>query len=122
MTTLELDDIQGLIARGYPDLSAARYTLLRIDDSGKAGPWLARLADEVTPAPAHPADWALNIALTAEALTRLGLGDQPMQLFSNEFRTGMTTPHRQRTLGDTGDNAPERWLWGGPTTPTVHVL
>src|SRR3954453_5778019 len=34
----------------------------------------------------------------------------------------MTTPHRQRTLGDVGDNAPDRWLWGGPHTPTVHVV
>src|SRR5438093_12154739 len=42
--------------------------------------------------------------------------------FSNEFTAGMTTPHRRRTLGDVGDSAPESWLWGGPSTPSIDVL
>ena len=29
----------------------------------------------------------------------------------------MTTPHRRRILGDVGENAPERWDWGGPAAP-----
>ena len=29
--------------------------------------------------------------------------------------SGMTTPHRPRILGDIGENAPERWDWGGPS-------
>ena len=34
----------------------------------------------------------------------------------------MTTPHRTRILGDLGENAPERWDWGGPAAPVDAVL
>jgi len=51
---LDLDDIQGLIARGYPDLTAARYVLLQIDDAASACRWLGGLADQVTPGPEEP--------------------------------------------------------------------
>ena len=40
MPELELDDIQGLIARGYPDLKAATYVLVQIDDAARARQWL----------------------------------------------------------------------------------
>ena len=42
MPELERDDMQGLIARGYPALKAANYILLQIDDSARAGTWLER--------------------------------------------------------------------------------
>jgi Dyp-type peroxidase family len=119
---LDLDDIQGLIARGYPDLNAARYVLLQIDDAATARGWLGALADQVTPGPAKPADTALNVAVTAGGLKKLGLADSVMAGFSNEFTAGMGTPHRRRILGDVGANAPEAWLWGGPTTPSVDLL
>ena len=67
MPDLELDDIQGLIARAYPDLNAARYVLLQIGDVASARRWLAGIASQITPAPARPADVALNLALTAAA-------------------------------------------------------
>jgi Dyp-type peroxidase family len=119
---LDLDDIQGLIARGYPALNSARYELLQIDDASAARAWLAKLADQVTPGTARPADTALNVAITANGLTKLGLPEPALSQFSNEFTTGMITPHRRRILGDTGPNAPEAWLWGGPSTPSVDLL
>ena len=122
MPDLELDDIQGLIARGYPDLKAASYVLLQIDDAVRAKPWLANLATQVTPGPAKPTDTALNVAVTVSGLRKLGLAEDVLDQFSNEFSAGMITPHRRRTLGDVGDNAPERWLWGGPNTPTPDLL
>ncbi|HEX8969354.1 MAG TPA: Dyp-type peroxidase [Chloroflexota bacterium] len=122
MPDLELDDIQGLIARGYPDLKAASYVLLHIDDASLARPWLRGLADQVTAAPARPSDSALNVALTSAALPKLGLPAETLSLFSNEFIAGMTTPHRRRMLGDLGPSAPENWLWGGPSTPAADVL
>ena len=82
MADLELNDIQGLIARGYADLRAATYVLLQIDDASAARGWLSGLADEITPAPAHPTDSALNIALTASGLTKLGVPAQAMTGFS----------------------------------------
>jgi Dyp-type peroxidase family len=122
MADLELNDIQGLVARGYADLKSACYVLLRIDDPALARTWLGDLANTVTPAPARPADAALNVALTASGLRALGLPEQTLAQFSNEFRTGMSTAHRQRTLGDLGPSAPREWLWGGPTTPAPDVL
>jgi Dyp-type peroxidase family len=122
VSALELDDIQGLIARAYPDLVAARYVLLQIGDAASARRWLGGLADQITPAPARPADVALNFALTASGVKKLGLPSAAMEQFSNEFIAGMTTPHRRRNFGDVGANAPEQWLWGGPNTPSVDAL
>ena len=122
MPDLELDDIQGLIARGYPNLKAASYVLLQIDDAAQVKTWLSSLANQVTPAPAKPDDMALNVAFTVNGLRKLGLAEDALGQFSNEFSAGMITPHRRRTLGDVGDNAPEQWLWGGPNTPSPDLL
>ena len=122
MTDVELDDIQGLVARGYADLKVARYILLRIDDPASARSWLRDQLQAVSPAPLRPTDSALNIALSADGLARLGLDQHILDQFSNEFTAGMTTPHRQRMFGDLGASAPEMWRWGGPSTPTPHML
>ena len=50
VATLELDDIQGLVARGYGTLRAAVFVLLRIDDPAAARAWLGALAGEVATA------------------------------------------------------------------------
>jgi hypothetical protein len=117
MTDLERADIQGLVARGYPELDAATYVLLRVDDAASARAWLASIVEQVTPAPAHPADNALNVAFTADGLRKVGLSEEILQQFSNEFTAGMTTPHRQRMFGDVGPSAPDTWVWGGGGAP-----
>jgi Dyp-type peroxidase family len=123
MADLDLDNIQGLIARGYADLKAASYLLLEIVEPMATRSWLDDLASsQVTPAPAHPTSTALNIAFTASGLAKLGLSTETLVQFSNEFTSGMTTPHRRRTLGDVGSSAPEAWLWGGPHTATPDAL
>ncbi|HEV7663090.1 MAG TPA: Dyp-type peroxidase [Chloroflexota bacterium] len=122
MADLELQDMQGFIARGYAELKAASYVLLQITSASSARAWLATLATSITAASARPSDSALNVAFTVTGLRKLGLADQTLAQFSNEFRTGMTTPHRRRTLGDVGPSAPEEWLWGGPGTPPPDVL
>jgi Dyp-type peroxidase family len=122
MTEIELDDIQGLVARGYADLNSATYVLLRVDTAEAGRAWLRTLLDQVTPAPAHPQDSALNVAFTAAGLSALGLQDDVLAQFSNQFTAGMTTSHRRRMFGDLGPSAPETWLWGGPATPEPHIL
>ena len=119
---LDLDDIQGLIARGYAELKAATYVLLQVDDAAAARSWLSDLADQVTPASTHPADAALNVAFTAAGLRKLGLADNILNQFSNELTAGMNTPHRRRMFGDLGPSAPENWRWGGPSTPAPDLL
>ena len=124
MPDLELDDVQGLIARGYGELKAASYVLLRVVDPGSARGWLASLVGDrqVTPANVRGSPTALNVAFSAPGLAALGLPADALAAFPSELRTGMTTAHRRRMLGDVDESAPERWLWGGPSTPTVDLL
>ncbi len=119
---LDLADLQGIIARGYGDLRAACFVLLEIVDPAAARVWLGRTADAVTPGDARPENTGLNVAFTPSGLQKLGLAPDTLAMFSVEFATGMTTPHRQRILGDVEESAPEYWDWGGPNTRPVDVL
>lgn len=122
MTALDLDDIQGLVARGYGQLRAARYALLHIDDRDAARRWLGGIAARVTPAGTRPGDSALHVAITASGLAALGMPAETLAGFSDELVGGMTTPHRRRILGDVEESAPEQWAWGGPSTAGVDLL
>ena len=117
---LDLHDIQGLVARGYGNLAAARFLLLSIGDAAAARRWLGSLA--LARGDERPEETAVNLALTSSGLERLGLDGATLAMFSNEFVAGMTTSHRRRILGDTGSDAPEAWIWGGPEGPPIHAL
>ena len=122
LSILELDDIQGIIRRGYGDMYHANFLLLEITDAEPAKRWLAGLDGTITDGENKPPDDRLNIAFTYAGLDQLGLENAVLDSFSREFREGMTTGHRQRILGDLGDSAPENWDWGGPLNRSVHVL
>ena len=121
---LELDDIQGLVARGYGGLKAASFLLLEIEEGAEAAArtWLGGLADRVTPGSMRPEDRALHAALSASGLVKLGLPADTLHTFGPEFVGGMATEFRQRILGDTDASAPTNWYWGGPTTPAIDVI
>jgi len=100
--TLELDDIQGGVLRGY-GYAFATYALVRNVDRGG----LAYLASQTTTA----APWkrgkpevAVNVGLTAAGLEALGV---PLDSFPYELRAGMAS--RSERLGDTGASAPAEW-------------
>ncbi|MEW2284008.1 peroxidase [Streptomyces sp. NPDC047841] len=120
---LELDDIQGLVTRGYRTLASACFLVL-----ATAGPApgaraaLGRLAPRVPNSRSDPADTAVHVALTSDGLRRLGLDTPERDGFPYEFVAGMTEPDRSRFLGDVGESAPRHWRWGGPAGPPVHVL
>jgi len=120
--TLELADVQGLVARGYGSLSAASFLLLGLEDGAAARRWLASAVSLVTSGDDRPEARAVNVAFTSMGLVRLGLPDPLLQQFSNEFVHGMTTEHRQRALGDVGDSAPAKWDWGGPSTGSIGAV
>ncbi len=120
--SLELDDIQGLVARGFGDQKSACYVLLTMPDRRGAAAWLDAIAGELTSASVRPVGSAVNLALTASGLGRLGVPEGTLQRFSHEFATGMADPYRSRVLGDEGDVAPDHWLWGGPSAPVDAVL
>lgn len=127
MDTLDLKNIQGIIVYGYGKLAAACFVLLQITDAGAAKNWLGKVADNITNAQTNPSEMdqetCLNIAFTNAGLKALGLDEQALAMFSNEFQQGMTaTDHRRRLLGDLGESAPEYWEWGGLNTQSVHIL
>ena len=119
---LELEDIQGLAARGYGSLKAASFLLLEIGEAAAARGWLGALADRVTPGSVRPEARALHVAVSASGLTKLGLPTDTLQTFGPEFVGGMATEFRQRILGDTDASAPASWYWGGPATPTIDAI
>lgn len=121
MEKLELGDIQGLLARGYGRLRAARFLLLGIAEPGPARAWLADLVQAVARADEDPHEAAVHLAFTASGLRRVGLPEGAMGGFSHEFREGMTTGHRRRVLGDIGPDDPDLWWWGGPRNAGVDV-
>jgi Dyp-type peroxidase family len=115
---LELEDIQGLVARGYGDLPSAGFILASIEDPARATAWLRTLVAEVTPASQRSRDRAVQVAFTIAGLSKLGLQGSGADWFSIEFVGGMTAAHRSRVLGD----SPGSWEWGGPRTPSIDVL
>lgn len=111
---LDLQDIQGLIMRGYGNLRAACYVLLTISNPRLAKIWLGTLADVIANGQAKQEVQALNIAFTNLGIKRLGL--EPAACgFSDEFTSGIATAHRSLLLGDVAESSPTHWLWGGPT-------
>ncbi len=119
---IDLNDIQGLITRGYGHLPAASYLLLGFGNNNKAKNWLKHITPDISYASKSPEKQAINIALSHSGISKLIHDAAIIDSFSDEFRAGMNTPHKRRILGDEGDNAPENWLWGGPTTQTVDCL
>lgn len=122
METLELSDIQGYIVRGYKHMMYSRYVLLNVTNAADAKKFLSAQSEFIMSVAGFSDTRCLNIAFTAPGLSALGLNDANLQNFTREFREGMTTPHRQKLLGDFGSSAPANWIWGGPENEVVHIL
>ena len=120
--TVELDDVQGLVVRGYGDLPAARYVLAHIEDGAAARAWLRTIADQVDTGATSPSRRAVGVALGATGLEKLRLPRETVQGFSYEFTGGMTEEPRSRLLGDVGESGPSQWAWGGPGSAAVDVV
>ncbi len=116
---LELDDIQGLLARGYRGLPRARFTIFTAPGAAASHALLSWLLPQVTAARRFGADSALHVAYTAAGLRRLGLPGSAIAGFTAEFISGMTGPDRSRFLGDVEESDPRCWAWGGPQDPPV---
>ncbi|MCW3106803.1 MAG: peroxidase [Segetibacter sp.] len=122
METLELKDIQGIIVRGYANMPAAAFVLLRIENAGLAKKWLQMMTSQITSGEEKKGDSAMNIAFTYNALSVLGLNKEALDSFPMELEDGMNTRHKQLFLGDFGESDPENWDWGGRNNGDVHVL
>jgi Dyp-type peroxidase family len=124
-------DVQGLVARSYKGFRHAQYVPVTLPSNGPedARAWLRGLIPCLDRASRWSGDrvkaqgHAVNIAFTYAGLAQFGL-DRTAVGFSREFVEGMAgdNKHRQRLLGDTGETAPEKWRWGGPTPPAIHAM
>jgi Dyp-type peroxidase family len=114
--------MQGLLARGYGSLRFASFLLFGVTDAAAARSTLASWAGQVTTGRQRPDDVAVNLALTASGIEALAPDVATGTTFSEQFSSGMATDYRSRLLGDTDDDDPRGWAWGGPRTGVVHVL
>ena len=118
------DDIQGLVRFAFKHHTEAVFLLLRVRDVPAARAWLAGVsvtsAVEMNPLP----DSALQIAVTSAGLRALGVSDEVVAGFSQEFLDGMAgDPNRARRLGDEGPSDPKYWNWGsGDRVPHCAAL
>jgi deferrochelatase/peroxidase EfeB len=121
-SAVDFSDIQGIARFAYAHLPEACFYLLRVENAAAARGWLRSL--EVTTAErlaARPKT-ALQIAFTSDGLRALGMADELVRKFSQEFFAGMAGEEsRSRRLGDEGLSAPEEWQWGVPAA-MPHIL
>jgi Dyp-type peroxidase family len=122
MESIELLDTQAYLISGYRTMQCSKYLLLQITDAEAAGRFLHDQHTFVTDGKTEIQTFCMNLAFTVDGLRMLGLNETNIQNFTREFREGMTTPHRQRLLGDFDSSAPEKWNWGGPANEPVHIL
>jgi Dyp-type peroxidase family len=136
---LELDDIQGDIIPGFSKDYASFLFFALPADQTQAREWLRDLVDQVATAEevkqfndlfrairrrrgregVVEATW-MNLAFTHEGLGKFGVVyESELGLFPEEFREGMR--RRKETIGDLGDNDPDRWP-NDLGKKTIHAL
>src|SRR5665213_930577 len=121
--SVDFSDVQGLLRFGYGALTDSCFMLLKIRNAAAARGWLsgAPVSNAVEVDKAPPT--AVQVAFTVQGLRAMGLKDDLMSGFSNEFLTGISADEsRSRRLGDVGPNAPSGWAWGGDDASTPHVV
>jgi Dyp-type peroxidase family len=123
--SLALDNVQGIILKGYGHMPEARYLMFRVRNTGpRLREWLSKLP--VTPASqasrtVNRAELLLNVAFTYQGLLALELDAAVCDRFSTPFVQGSHDEYRARVNGDVGASAPALWAWGSAENP-VHVL
>jgi Dyp-type peroxidase family len=118
---LDVSDIQATVLRPRPSPYRGEYVVLRIDDAAQGREMLRRMIPHVAPAdewwlPTLPG-W-LGIAFTHEGLKALGVPQESLDSFPDEFRQGMAA--RAPILHDFGDDAPANWEYPFGTAD-MHV-
>jgi Dyp-type peroxidase family len=103
-------DIQGNVLRPY-NFRHARYVFLHVDDGREAREWLTAAMPALTnavPWPrGHKPESTVNVAFTWRGLQALGVPENTLATFPEDFRAGMRA--RADLLWDKGDSAPGHW-------------
>lgn len=110
METLQIEDIQGILIRGYKNLRGARFILCQITDVQAARQLISDLLPVITRGDEKAEEKALNIAFTYKGVQKFNMNLS--RNFSEEFQEGMDSVDRQRILGDYNSNDPKYWHWG----------
>lgn len=120
---LELDDIQHILLTRTPAMTG-RYEFLSFGNPAGGRAWLSGLLDRVQSAADVRATmdsvqrW-ITLAFTWNGLRALGVPEDSLATFPDEFREGMAA--RADILGDTGDNHPGNWA-GGLAGDDLHAI
>jgi len=120
---LELDDIQHILLTRTPAMTG-RYEFLSFESAAGGRAWLTELLDRVQSAAnvRNTVDdskrW-ITLAFTFTGLAALGVSEDALDTFPDEFREGMAA--RAGILGDTGVNAPAHWV-DGLAGDDVHAI
>lgn len=131
-TEEEKADIQAYITSSFTHLDYAAFLFLQITDRAALQKWLQNQLDNdgISSARTWPKiqgvkqkpESTLNIAFTNAGLAAMGVSDEVMCTFPQEFREGMVTEDRSQILGDTGISGPENWEIGGPNNEMPHIF
>lgn len=145
-STLDLDDIQGFILRGYR-MPMVRHYLLKVKTPAAARAMLGRLVsgnendvpqvttaeewqvgftpgpgDDPSAKPRRKPDYCLNVGITWSGLVALEVKDHVPGLSFKSFTAFIEgAAQRAEQVGDKGPNAPEHWI-GGFGKGSDHVM
>ena len=120
---LEFDDIQHILLTRVPALTG-RYEFLSFRNAAGGRAWLSEILTKVPSAAEVRASkekdnrW-VSVAFTLNGLRALGLSEDSLVTFPEEFRQGMVA--RAEMLGDTGANHPDNWV-GGLAGSNLHAI
>jgi Dyp-type peroxidase family len=113
-------DLQGNILCGYGRrYRHGLFVFLRVEQAARARGWLgARVAEVRSALPwSEPPPHTLNFAFSHAGLACLGVSQQVLDAFPEEYRQGMAA--RWERLGDSGPSHPDRWM---AELREVHLL
>src|SRR5271163_3112189 len=120
---LEFDDIQHILLTRTPAMTG-RYEFLTFSNPAGGRAWLSELIPVVESAAAAQASmdstkrW-VTLAFTWNGLRALGVPEESLTTFPQEFREGMAA--RAAILGDSGGNQPDNWV-GGLAGEDLHAI
>src|ERR1700751_3897732 len=120
---LDLDNVQHILLTRTPAMTG-RYEFLSFDNPAGGRAWLGELQDKAGSAADVPrtmdsTDRWITLAFTRNGLRALGVPEESLATFPDEFREGMAA--RADILGDTGANHPDNWV-GGLAGDDLHAI
>jgi Dyp-type peroxidase family len=123
--TIDWNDVQGMVLRGYGKHPYSANLLLQVDNATAARTWLTALCDRITTAEhakSRGDGCYYNVAFTKTGLAKLGFSSDVLATFPTAYFEGMASENRARILGDDDVSAPQYWSWGGPDNDVDAIL